>query len=269
MRARLPISALLALVALTTAVPRRADAACNLIPSASKSFRGTLGDLNRPFAAPGDFVEIGASPARCAAASPGFPASEDDQIVSVVFEPPGGTPRIAFLTTESCGSPDAQQKVAACEATVGTGNVSCVQAGPFSSSVNLAVVERNGERKLSFRFPDTDAFLAPDFDDRTLSGPATIAVSRATDPLPCGLATTSCANQPGLLACVDQLYALDGSCDPTPNTIFPGFTALPSRTTSRPTASRTNRRAPRSRARHASRSTATAICCCPCTGAAS
>lgn len=227
MRARLRISALLAVVTVTAAVPRRADAACNLIPSASRSFRGTLGDLNRPFAAPGDFVEIGASPARCAAASPGFSASEDDQIVSVVFEPPGGTPRVAFLTTEDCNGADALQKLAACEATVGAGNVSCVQAGALASSTNLAVVERNGERKLSFRFPDTDALLAPDFDDRTLSGPATIAVSRTTDPLPCGLAATSCATQTGLLACVDEIHALDGSCDPTPNTIFPSFTALP------------------------------------------
>jgi hypothetical protein len=206
---------------LTTAAARQADAACNLIPSASKSFRGTLGDLNRPFAAPGDFVEIGASPARCAAASPGFSAVEDDQIVSVVFEPQGGTPRIAFITTADCNGADALAKRSACEATVGPGNVACVQAGALASSINLAVVERNGERKVSFRFPDTDALLAPDLDDRTLSGPATIAVSRSADPLPCELATTTCSGQSGLLACVDQIYALDGSCDPTPNTIFP------------------------------------------------
>ncbi|MBY0274236.1 hypothetical protein K2Z84_02755 [Candidatus Binatia bacterium] len=217
----------LALVVLTAFLPRRADAACNLIPSASKSFRGTLGDLNRPFAAPGDFVEVGASKARCAGASPGFSDKLDDQVVSVVFRPSGGQPRVAFLTSGNCFDADAQQKVAACEATVGAGNVSCVQAGPLASPVNLAIVERNGERKVSFRFPDTDALLAPDFDDRTLSGPATIAVSRTTDPLPCGLATASCDAQAGLLACVDQIYALDGSCDPTPNAVFASFTALP------------------------------------------
>ena len=227
MRARLPISAALALAALTAAMPRQADAACNLIPSASRSFRGTLGDLNRPFAAPGDFVEVGASPARCAGASPGFSDELDDQVVSVVFKPPGGQPRVAFLTSGNCFDADAQQKVAACEATLGAGNVSCVQAGPLASPVNLAIVERNGERKVSFRFPDTDALLAPDFDDRTLSGPATIAVSRSTDPLPCGLATQTCASQSGLLACVDEIYALDGSCDATPNAVFPSFTALP------------------------------------------
>ena len=227
MRARLRISAVLALAALTAAAPRRADAACNLIPSASKSFRGTLGDLNRPFAAPGDFVEVGASPARCAGKSPGFSASEDGQIVSVVFKPPGGSSRVAFITAGDCNGADALQKKSACEATVGAGNVSCVQAGPFSPSINLAVVDRNGERKVSFRFPDTDALLAPDLDQRTLSGPATIAVSRANDPLPCGLAAQSCSGQSGLLACIDQIHALDGSCDATPNTIFPSFTALP------------------------------------------
>ena len=227
MRAHLRTSALLALVALTVALPGRAHAACNLIPSASKSFRGRLGDLNRPFAAPGDFVEIGASPARCAEASPGFSASEDDQIVSVVFEPHGGMPRVAFLTTLDCNGPEAVAKLASCEATVGAGNVACVQAGGLNPSINLAVVERNGERKVSFRFPDTDGLLAPDFDQRTAAGPATIAVSRTSDPLPCGLATTSCAQATGLLACVDEIRAADGSCDATPNTIFPGFTALP------------------------------------------
>ncbi|MBY0274234.1 hypothetical protein K2Z84_02745 [Candidatus Binatia bacterium] len=227
MHVHLRLSAALALVLVAIIVPRRADAACNLIPSASKSFRGTLGDLNRPFAAPGDFVEIGASPARCAGKSPGFSASEDGQIVSVVFKPPGGSSHVAFLTTGDCNGADALQKKTACEAAVGAGRVSCVQAGLLSLSINLAVVDRNGERKLSFRFPDTDALLTPDLDQRTLSGPATIAVSRSTDPLPCSLATQSCGSQSGLLACVDQIYALDGSCDPTPNTIFPGFTALP------------------------------------------
>jgi len=227
MRARLWISAFLALVALAAAVPRHADAACNLIPSASRSFRGTLGDLNRPFAAPGDFVEIGTSPARCAGASPGFTALPEDHVVSVVFEPPGGTKRVAFVTTLDCNGAAAVEKLAACEATVGTGNVACVQAGSLSPSINLAVVERNGERKLSFRFPDTDDLLAPAFDERTASGPATIAVTRATDPLPCGLATTSCAGQPDLVACIDEIFVADGSCEPVGNATFAGFTALP------------------------------------------
>src|ERR1043165_3787645 len=80
-----------------------ARAACNLIPSASKTCRGALGDVNRPFAAPGDFVEVGASPARCAGTSPGFSEVAGNQIVTVVFKPPGnGTRRVAFVTPLDC-----------------------------------------------------------------------------------------------------------------------------------------------------------------------
>ena len=44
-------------------------------------------------------------------------------------------------------------------------------------------------------------------------GPATIAVTAADAPLPCGLATIRCADTPDLLACVDELYARDGTCE--------------------------------------------------------
>jgi cysteine-rich repeat protein len=84
--------------------------------------------------------------------------------------------------------------------------------------------------RLRFRFPDTDALVGTPDDDRTLTGPATIAVTPVTDPLPLGLASTRCADIPGLVACIDELYARDGTCetgaahvDPT----FGHFTALP------------------------------------------
>ncbi|HEV7730681.1 MAG TPA: hypothetical protein VGR62_00900 [Candidatus Binatia bacterium] len=209
-------------------VPSVARAACNLIPSASRTFRGTLGDVNRPFAAPGDFVEVGVSAARCGGTSPGFSAVADDQIVTVVFEPPNdGVRHVAFVTTLDCNGGEAAGKLAACEATVGAGRVSCVQAGDLGASVNLAIVDRNGERRLAFRFPDTDALFAPDADQRAATGPATIAVSPVDSPLPCGLATTTCAAQTGLLACVDTLFAADGSCQAVPAEVFSSFTALP------------------------------------------
>lgn len=206
-----------------------AYAACNLIPSASKTFRGTLGDVNRPFAAPGDFVEVGASSARCAATSPGFSADVDEQIVTVVFKPPGnGARRVAFITTLDCNDVAATDKRTACEATVGAGRVACIQAGSLDPSVNLAVVERNNERRVSFRFPDTDGIFLPVADDRTATGPATIAVTPTTSPLPCGLATSTCAGQTGMLACVDTIFAADGSCQTTlPDDVFSSFTALP------------------------------------------
>jgi len=204
---------------------REAHAACNLIPSASKTFRGALGATNRPFAAPGDFVEVAVDTARCDTGSSGFAADGADHVVTLVFKPTGGQARVVALSAASCTSGTMKSARLACEGTlgVGAGNVACVQVPPS----DLAVVERNGSRRLSFRFPDTDAFFVPDGDDRTLSGPATIAVTPAGAPLPCGLATSDCASQSGAISCVDDLYAADGTCQQVVNGTFGHFTALP------------------------------------------
>jgi Tol biopolymer transport system component len=201
-----------------------AGAACNLIPSARQTFRASLGSTNRPYAAPGDYVEIGVRPGGCDAASPGFGGIASDHIVTVVFTPPAnGTRRVAFLTADDCSSPASVAKLAACEATVGAGRVACVGG----SAANLALVDREGIPHLSFRFPSTDALAAPDGDQRTLSGPATLAVTAASAALPCGLAMQACASQGGTIACIDDLYAADGSCQPNLEPTFPHFTALP------------------------------------------
>jgi len=55
-------------------------------------------------------------------------------------------------------------------------------------------------------------------------------VSHVADDLPCGLINDTCqatAAGLGLVACVDQLFARDGTCDPTPDQTFTHFTALP------------------------------------------
>jgi hypothetical protein len=60
------------------------------------------------------------------------------------------------------------------------------------------------------------------------SGVAKIAVTAPGDPLPCGLAAQTCADQSGLLACIDDYYANDGACGTTTElATFPSFTALP------------------------------------------
>jgi Tol biopolymer transport system component len=202
-----------------------ADAACNLIPSASKTFRGALGTTNRPFASPGDFVEVGVDQARCDSGSPGFAADGADHVVTLVFKPTGGQARVVFVTAGSCTKGSSKSLQLACEGTagVGVGNVACVQA----TATDLAVVDRNGSRRLAFRFPDTDAFFTPDADDRTLAGPATIAVTAAGTPLPCALATSPCATQAGVVSCVDDLYTADGTCQQTVDETFGHFTALP------------------------------------------
>ncbi len=217
-----PAVALLALV-IPILVAARAHAGCNLIPSAEQSFRGALGATNKPYAGPGDFVEVGLAPGRCDALSLGFGAEGDDHVVSIVFTPTGGTPRVVFLTTDACSGGKPKALRAACESTVGVGNVACVQA----ADNDLAVVTRNGIPRLSFRFPDTDAYFPPAADGRTLAGPATIAVTAAGAPLPCGLATSPCASATNVLACVDELYDADGTCQQNLGKTFSHFTALP------------------------------------------
>ena len=61
---------------------REALAACNLIPSASKIFRGAIGATYRPFAAPGDFVEVAVDRTRCDSESAGFAAEGADHVVT-------------------------------------------------------------------------------------------------------------------------------------------------------------------------------------------
>jgi Tol biopolymer transport system component len=220
----------LGLVALRPVV---AKAGCDLIPQAQPIFRGTLGTLDRPFAGPGDFVELHVRPTICDQASPGLPASVDDLVVTLLFEPNGGGPQRAIvLTTQSCADTDLQQQLATCEQTpnMTAGGVSCVQmnaAGP----VDMDIVERDSIPRLRFRFPDTDALVGGVDDDRTLAGPVTIAVSpRTASALPCGLINSTCGAQAaalGLTACVDQLFDRNGTCDTTPEPTFQDFTALP------------------------------------------
>jgi Tol biopolymer transport system component len=208
---------------------RSANASCNLIPQAQRSFRGTLGATDRPFATPGNFVELSVRPMVCDTLSPGFGIDPDDYVVTLVFEPPNNGPRrVVVLTTDSCGSPATDAKLDACGLEPSVASVTCMQVSSSTAPIGLTVVQRQGENRLAFRFPDTDALFTPDGDDRTLSGPVSIAVSNVADAtLPCGLATTSCAAQAGLVACVDDLYTADGTCAPNVDAIYGRFTALP------------------------------------------
>ena len=207
-------------------LPSRGDGACNVIPGAIQTFRSTLGLANKPYAAPGDFVEVAVRPGECDVRSPGLGALASDHVVTIVFTPPSNGPRRAvFLTAGTCAA--AAAKKDACEAIVGAGQVACVEGGAAA----LALVQRSIRGValdfLSFRFPDTGNLFAPDPDRPTLAGPATIALTNAADPLPCGLATATCASQSGLIACIDDLFGSDGTCQPNPHATFPHFTALP------------------------------------------
>jgi Tol biopolymer transport system component len=196
-----------------------ASAICNVIPGTAQTFRGTLGNLNRPFASPGDRVEVRLSPL-CDAASPGFPSTAEELVVSVAFTPPHGRRSLVVLAY------DCERLGAALAACGDAAAVRCVSA----TAAALDVVELEDQRRLRFAFPDTRGFIPPADDpagDLALTGPATIAVTTADDPLPCDLVATPCAAQASLIACVDELFAIDGSCGASPHATFSHFTALP------------------------------------------
>jgi hypothetical protein len=203
--------------------PAPARAACNLIPQAQLSFRGTLGSVDRPFAAPGDFVELDVrtTPPLCDGASTkpnGFDGVASDYVVTLLFTPLGGGPDRAVVLATNC----AAAGLGACKS-----DVSCIQVNKPGDPVGLEMVTRLDGKHLRFRFPNTKGLIKN--DDHTLAGPVTIAVTRVSpaDPLPCTLVSRSCANQSGLVACIDDLFAADGTCQPNLDPVFPHFTALP------------------------------------------
>lgn len=141
-----------------------------------------------------------------------------------------------------------KSKLDACEdrlAAIGPGSVTCIQTEPGDVQVIAGA-----EDEIKFRFPNTDAILAPNGDDRTLAGPATIVVTPMTRALPCGLAAPPnaalpsgstdlgrCASVGGQIACVDELFGVNGACSTDPREVVAGqpngnetfsyFTALP------------------------------------------
>ena len=80
---------LLALLGALASDPRPAGAACNLIPGTAKTFNGTLGAINRPYAGPGERVEIRLR--GCDTGSTGFLPAAGDQVVTLMFAAPDGT----------------------------------------------------------------------------------------------------------------------------------------------------------------------------------
>ena len=201
-----------------------AHAACNVIPPAIQPFRATVARIDRPFAAPGDWVEL--SPDGCTQ-TVGFTDPIETLLVSVLFTPPAGGPQtLLVLAPGACSMPDVQAQISACSSTVPPGTRLTCQTlrttGPVLDLEKPAVRPMN----LRFRFPDTDALLGEPADDLTLSGPATVAVTRRGEALPCELLRGPCAPRPGLLACVDGLLA-SGTCAAVPHPEFVHFTALP------------------------------------------
>lgn len=214
--------------------PESARAICDVIPGVTAEFRGALGTLNRPFSIPGDVgqqLTVTLDPSECDGASPGFlnlpggTSPEDDYFVTVVFEPPNGGTRNAIVLTTSESSATCEARRTDALPLLGGGSATCRVVLPGTQELRVL-----NPTTLAFRFPDTDAELSPDDDDRTYTGPATIAVTPVSAALPFGLATARCADTASLVACIDELYAKDGTCGTAAanvDPVFGHFTALP------------------------------------------
>lgn len=210
------------------AVSGTARPACNVIPSATGAFRGALGSPLRPFAAPGESVTLRFRP-NCPAT--GFLPTAQEHNVTVVFTPPNAAARNVVVLSPSCTG--IASALSTCQGTPDVASVNCVTVDPMSDPDSLSVFELpppSNERRLSFRFPDTDGLVGTLGDGRTLTGPAAIAVTAFADDLPCGLASEPCRNVGGTIACIDELFDVDGTCRTDPALVertFPHFTALP------------------------------------------
>jgi cysteine-rich repeat protein len=231
-----------------------ASAICDVIPGAAAEFRSALGATNRPYAGPGDFLEVAVRAAVCDDESTGLATLATDNLVTVLFTPTGA-PVSAVLVASDCGLLGAgtcvggsvpgapcrtngecgggtctgPSALSVCQSQLGSGGAaSCVAAG----AGDLAI-ERDGvSERITFRFPDTDAAVDGPSDDRTLAGPAKVVVTQDTKPLVCGAALQPCSAlaRQSAAACIDRFFALDGSCGTANSQLaqpFSGFTALP------------------------------------------
>jgi hypothetical protein len=121
-----------------------AEAACNVIPSAARSFSSTLGSVSTPFAQPGQVLTIRRE-------IPAFAEQGGLNEVTVHFRPPGG-PETAIAGAAILDRTDGSD------------------CAPAQCSGGVCTC-------LSFVFPDTDANVGGTADGHTLTGPATIEVT--------------------------------------------------------------------------------------------
>src|SRR5262245_54585100 len=96
-RSRPALAGLAALATVGTATP--VHAACNLIPGTEKSFSATVGATNRPYAAPGERLELRLRP--CDTSS-GFLAAGGSHVVTLAFKPLSGANKRIVVLAENC-----------------------------------------------------------------------------------------------------------------------------------------------------------------------
>jgi hypothetical protein len=117
---------------------RLVHAGCNLIPQAQPAFRGALGTLDRPYAAPGDFVDVNVRTSLCDGVSSGVSSDPSNSEVTLLFTPTDGPRRLVVLTTMPCAS--LASRLDACEDNSGVlkGGVACMQVNQPGDPVGWA-----------------------------------------------------------------------------------------------------------------------------------
>ncbi len=133
-------------------------------------------------------------------------------VVTFVFEPPAGPSNAVVVTPVAGGCAAMAAELAACGAELG---------GPMPTCVEDPAITATTDR------------LTLDFPATSFAGPVSVAVTFDGGPLPCELATNRCADlgpAAGLIACTDEIYAQDGTCETDAANAHPqfaGLTALP------------------------------------------
>ncbi len=214
------VCAMILAAAALYALPEHALAACNLIPGVEKVYASHRGAVNRPYAAPGETMELRLR--ACDVDTAGFEATGADHVASFLFKPTGGGANHMVVVAADCLSVD----TATCAADPGIDAVTCIEA---PAALNSRTDIDDGDLRLVVTMPDTDALFAGASDDNTLAGPMALAVTAAGAPLPCGLGAGTCASQAaGTIACIDELFVDDGDCGTAQRgQVFSHLTALP------------------------------------------
>ena len=102
-------------------------AICNVIPAAIEPFRGAA-SIDRPFAGPGDWVQLSWDP--CFRPD-GIVEPPGEVVVSVIFKPPAGGPRTMVCSPRATArSEPVAASLAACRATLPVGRDRRVSAAP-------------------------------------------------------------------------------------------------------------------------------------------
>src|SRR5262249_40511680 len=152
------LGSMLVALAATIVVPAVGRACCNVIPQVARGFRGTRGIVDRPFARPGDWIEVRPE---CAAGLKFDADREGAYVVTILFETNGST-HVTVLSRHCDDGVLDDAKQACSDRSDVRGRFECIK----SEEEDVLVVNGN----LLIRFPDTQ-----------LAGSATIAVTTTSD----------------------------------------------------------------------------------------